>query len=434
MLRSRAVSLGAVLVGAMLAAAIIAAVLMPPPSQAQPPGGKGGFTPPPPKVFVAPAIAADIADHRSFVGTVLPIRRSLVGSAVAGRVEEYLIDYGQSVTAGQPVAILRRQIIQAELDAAKGDLAMRVAELDELEKSLPDEIEQARAKVDEAQSLLDYRRIRADRSKALGAREAKEILEEDTALAAQAAAGLRDAQAALRILTTGAREQKTLQAKARVDVQTAQVQRLTDEFDRHTMVAPFDGFVSAEHTEVGQWLKQGDPVAEIVELRSVDVEIAVLEDYISGLDTTVVGQVEVSALPGQTFPGQVAMINPQADARARTFPVKVRVENQFAAGQPLIRAGMFARVSLPLGKPVTRTLVPKDAVVLGGQTPVVYVATGTPAKSAVKPVPVKLGLASGTWIAVSGEIQPGELVIVEGNERVQPGMAIRTEPKKMEQP
>jgi multidrug efflux pump subunit AcrA (membrane-fusion protein) len=312
-----------------------------------------------------------------------------------------LIDYGQPVTAGQPVAILRRQSIQAELDAAKGDLAVRVAELEELEKSLPDEIEQARAKLDEAQSLLDYRRIRAERSKALGAKEVKEIVEEDAALATQAAAALRNAQAALRMLTAGPRDQKTLQAKARVDVQAAQVQRLTEEFDRHTMLAPFDGFVSAEHTEVGQWLKQGDPVAEIVELKSVDIEIAVLEDYVSGLDTTVVGQVEVSALPGQTFPGQVAMISPQADARARTFPVRVRV---------------------------------KDAVVLGGQSPIVYVAAGTPTKSAVKPVPVKLGLATGAWIAVSGEIQPGELVIVEGNERVRPGMEIRTEPKKMEQP
>ena len=31
----------------------------------------------------------------------------------------------------------------------------------------------------------------------------------------------------------------------------------------------------------------------------------------------------------EAIPGQVAVVNSQADARARTFPVEVRVENQF---------------------------------------------------------------------------------------------------------
>src|SRR4029453_16576806 len=110
----------------------------------------------------------------------------------------------------------------------------------------------------------------------------------------------------------------------------------------------------------------------------------------------------------------VPIVNPQADARAHTFPVKVRVENQFIAGQPLIKAGMFARVSLPVGKPVTRTLVPKDAVVLGGQSPLFFGGAGPPEKAVVRPLPVKLGVAKGTWIAVTGDIQPGEPIIVEG--------------------
>jgi multidrug efflux pump subunit AcrA (membrane-fusion protein) len=402
-------------------------------SQAQAPKGKGppgGLS----KVLVAPAQTAEVAEHRSFVGTVKPIRRSLVGSAAAGRVEEYLINEGEAVTAGQPIAILRRGIIQAELNAAKGSLAMREAELAELEKSLKDEIEQAEARLDNAEGQFAFRQGKVDRSRALGTSIAREILEEDTSLAIQAAATLREARAALRMLTQGPREQKTLQAKARVESQAAEVARLAEQFERHTMFAPFDGFVTAEHTEIGQWVMQGDPVAEIVELKEVDVEIAVLEDYVAGLDTSVVGEVEISALSGKTFPGRVALVNPQADARAHTFPVKVRVANEFAEGQPLIKAGMFARVSLPVGKPVARTLVPKDAVVLGGPSPMVFVAAGSPDKAVVKPVPVKLGAAAGTWIAVTGEVKPGDAIIVEGNERVRPGMEVVTQPKELAGP
>ncbi len=406
----------------------------PPQTLAQgPKGGKGG-APPPPKVLVAPAHTAEVSEQKTFVGTVKPIRRSLVGSAVPGRVEEYLINEGDAVQKGQPIADLRRGIIQAELDAAKGELAVRQAELAELEKSLPDEIEQAQSKVDIAQANVAFRQAKFERANKLGPSISREVLEEESAAATAAAGALREARAALRLLTEGAREQRTQQARARATAAAAEVQRLSEQFERHTMFAPFDGLVSAEHTEIGQWVMQGDPVAEIVEMKQVDVEIAVVEDYIAHLGSTVVADIEVPALAGQTFQGQIAIINPQADARARTFAVKVRVDNQFIGDHPLIKAGMFARVTLPVGQPIPRTLVPKDAVVLGGPSPVVFVADSAAGKTMVRPVPVKLGPATGAWISVAGQIQAGDQVIVEGNERVRPGQEVRTEPKEMKLP
>src|SRR5205085_10863983 len=89
-------------------------------AEAQAPKGKSA-APPAPKVLVTPARADTIAEPRTFVGTVKPIRHSLVGSAAAGRVEEYPINEGDAVKAGQPIAILRRGIIKAEVDTARGN-------------------------------------------------------------------------------------------------------------------------------------------------------------------------------------------------------------------------------------------------------------------------------------------------------------------------
>jgi RND family efflux transporter MFP subunit len=421
-----------------LAAAVLVAAFSffgnAPEGQAQGPKGSKGGPPPTPKVMVVAAQSGEVSEQKAFVGTVKPIRRSLVGSAAAGRVEQYLINEGDAVTAGQPIAILRRGVIQAELDVARGDLAVRQAELAELETSLKDEIEQASAKVDVAEANLTFRKGKVDRAKALANSISRELLEEESAMAIQAAGQLRDVRAALRLLTEGARDQKTQQAKARAQAAAAEVQRLTEQFQRHTMFAPFDGFVSAEHTEVGQWVMQGDPVAEIVELGQVDVEIAVVEDYIAALSTSVSGDVELPSLPGKSFTGQVAVINPQADARARTFPVKVRVDNVLEGSHPVLKAGMFARVTLPVGQPIPRTLVPKDAVVLGGPAPMVFVADAASGKPAVRPIPVTLGPASGPWISVQGDVKPGDHVIVEGNERVRPGMEVRAEAKEMKLP
>src|SRR5436190_13235338 len=109
-------------------------------------GGKGPSAPSAPKLLVTQAHADVIAEPRTFVGTVKPIRRSLVGSAAAGRVEEYLINEGDEVKAGQPIAHLRRGIIKAEVDAGRATLTMRQAELAESEKSYQEEVEQETAK------------------------------------------------------------------------------------------------------------------------------------------------------------------------------------------------------------------------------------------------------------------------------------------------
>src|SRR6185295_9970791 len=222
-------------------------------------------------------------------------------SAAAGRVEEYLINEGDVVKAGQPIAHLRRGIIKAEVDNARATLTMRQAEL-----------EQEQAKLATAQAELAFRQGKMDRSRSLGTSISRELFEEDSSLASKAASSVREHQAALRMLTQGARQMKTEQVRARVAAQQAELQRLEEQFDRHTLRAPFDGWVSAEHTEVGQWVMQGDPVAEIVELNAVDVEISVVEDFIANLHTSVEGVVEVPALPQEKFAGRVAMINPQA--------------------------------------------------------------------------------------------------------------------------
>src|SRR5689334_9844867 len=114
------------------------AISAPLPAQGPKAGAKG--PPPPPKGLVTAAPGGTVAKLRTFVGTVKPSRRSLIGSAAAGRIEQYLINEGDLVKAGQPIAHLRRGVITAELNVAKGDLAVREAELGELQKSYQEEI------------------------------------------------------------------------------------------------------------------------------------------------------------------------------------------------------------------------------------------------------------------------------------------------------
>jgi hypothetical protein len=97
---------------------------------------------------------------------------------------------------------------------------------------------------------------------------------------------------------------------------------------------------------------------------------------------------------------------------------------------------MFARVTLAVGRTEAALMVPKDALVLGGRAPVVFVVDLDPAaatKGKVRPVPVQLGMADGEDIEVKGPLTEGERVVTEGNERLFPGQEVevvqRTAPR-----
>ena len=122
------------------------------------------------------------------------------------------------------------------------------------------------------------------------------------------------------------------QAEARVAMQRAIVERLSDQIAKHTMYSRFAGYVTVEHTEVGQWLPRGEPVAEIIAIDEVDVLAKVLEAHIPFIVVGDEVSVEVPALGGRKMIGRVHAIIPEADERSRTFPVKVRLKNAAQSG------------------------------------------------------------------------------------------------------
>ncbi|GIW90707.1 MAG: hemolysin D [Pirellulaceae bacterium] len=383
------------------------------------------------RVVVAPVIEQSVLAGQEFVGTVVPEKRVVVGSAVDGRVIEFPIDEGQRVEAGATLAQLLTDTISLELQAAEAELELRREELAELENgSLPEEIAQALARMHQAQAQWQYAQARYQRSERLfreNMATSQEELDEARSAAQVAKAAYEESQAAYELIQKGPRAEKIAQARARLAMQQALVERLRDQIRKHTVVSRFAGYVVAEYTEVGAWLKRGDPVAEIIALDQVEVLVQVPENYIGALQHGHEVRVDVPALPQHTFLGTIRTVVPQADLRARTFPVKVLVTNTITPQGPLLKAGMLARVVLPIGKPEVATLVPKDALVLGGTSPMVFVVVqdaSQPGPMTVRAVPVELGVAHDGSVQVRGAVRAGDLVVVEGNERLRPGQPV----------
>jgi RND family efflux transporter MFP subunit len=396
---------------------------------------------PPSPVVTVNVAQREVAAGQTFVGQLQPSRRSIVGSAVDGRVVELLVDDGDPVgmesaedasrAVGQPMVQLLTDTISIEIDAARASAELRQQELAELEAGTrPEELTQALARLEGAEALMEFTQLQLNRVQALFDRSqvvTKEQLDEALSNAITARKNQIAAKAAHELAVAGPRKEQIAQAKARLAVAGEEVRRLEDQRNKYTIRAPFPGHVVAKVTEVGAWLSRGDPVMEVVALDPIEVDISVPEAAIAYVTPGAPVQVQVDAIRDQVFTGVVDRIIPQADYRARTFPVKVRLDNpRDEAGSHLLKAGMLARATLAVGQQQQALLVPKDAIVLGGPTPTVMMVQADPQskQSIAAAVPVQLGVAVEGLIQVIGELQPGQPVIVIGNERVRPGQPV----------
>jgi RND family efflux transporter MFP subunit len=138
-------------------------------------------------------------------------------------------------------------------------------------------------------------------------------------------------------------------------------------------------------------------------------------------------RVIIGSLNSLEVEGHVRAVVPRADDRARTFPVKVSITNSDGR----IAVGMLARVFLPVGAPEDAVIVPKDAIVEQGNQTVLF---RVGAEGAVERVQVETGSAAGAWVAVDGDLQPGDRIVTRGNERIFPGQSVEAEVMEYELP
>ena len=204
-------------------------------------------------------------------------------------------------------------------------------------------------------------------------------------------------------------------------VAESQIDTLAYRIDRTTVTAPFDGFVVAEHTQVGQWIQSGGPVVTLVDISSVRVAVDVPERYAVQLLPESRVRVTIPSMAGEVRDGRIDVILPRGDSMTRTFPVRVLLDNPDFA----IKAGMEAAATFDLSDRTTALMVPKDAVVTAGDRSLVYLVRDARAVAAsVTVVGYHEGLA-----AVSGDLKAGDMAVIRGNERLMPGqdVAAKTE-------
>lgn len=224
-------------IGLYLAAVLFAALgCTNQPALGQAPKGPPGGAPPPAAVIVAAVQEKPIADSRAFVGTLSPLQRSTIGSAVDGRVTEVPVEEGDWVQQGQPLCQLLTRTIEIEIAGAKAELQIRQQEYEEMQAgSRPEEIARAKAQLEETRALMVFAQEKQRRWQKLflsGNSTSKEEIELANSQAAAAEQAFAAAQADYDLAVKGPREEKIAQALARKLLAEEQVNLLTDRLEK----------------------------------------------------------------------------------------------------------------------------------------------------------------------------------------------------------
>ncbi len=187
------------------------------------------------------------------------------------------------------------------------------------------------------------------------------------------------------------------------------------------ILAPFSGTIGARQVSPGQVISRTTALTTLVDLDLVKIEMSVPERFLGQVEAGQKIAFQVDAYPTNRFTGEVFFISPQLDPGTRTALVKARVPNPDGR----LRAGMFAKLDLTVQLRAEALVIPEPALISNGDALSVFIV-GPQTTALQKPVQVGLRLAGR--VEITSGLQAGDLVIVEGIQKLFPNAPVRLAP------
>ena len=320
-------------------------------------------------------------------GTLQPTNQVDVGSEVSGIIDRVLVDFNATVKAGQILAELDTQQLDARVASATASLAV------------------AEASLTQSQATVTEMAAKVARSRELAARNiaSQQSLEADDAAARRAVAAVESAKAQVTSAQAQVKDAQTARAKAAIR-------------------SPIDGMVIAREIDPGQTVAatfQTPVLFKVAEdLRRMELHLDIDESDIGQVHAGQHAQFRVDAYPGRSFEGEITSVrfNPRQVNNVVTYDTVLSVSNP----ELLLRPGMTATAEILIAQKNDVLLVPNRALrflppdevqhATSGRSTRVWVESG----ASPSPVSVATGLSNGELTEIeAGPLAPGTRVIVD---------------------
>ncbi|MGI9861783.1 efflux RND transporter periplasmic adaptor subunit [Moorella naiadis] len=322
-----------------------------------------------PNYLTATASEGSIVETVSASGKIEAIHSIGLSFKNPGTIKAIYVEEGQSVKAGQLLALQDPTDLELQVKQAQANLDSALAKLKGLQAGpLATDVAQAEAGVEQAQAEYDSARDTLKRDQALYDAGALAAADLDNARKAEAtaAANLKKVQAALAALKNGTRPEDIAAAQAQVEAARAQLQLAQNNLAATEIRAPWDGIITNVNGQVGQRVGSNtsatDASNSFIFLVSPELQLRVQVNE-ADINRVKVGQeadFTVNAMPDRTFKGKVTAIAPQAQtvANIQLYDVLVDVSSAGAS----LKAGESASVTIIISRKDNVITIPRAAI------------------------------------------------------------------------
>jgi RND family efflux transporter MFP subunit len=315
-------------------------------------------------------------------GTVHARETAIVSAQVSGRIQQVLVREGDSVRAGQTLAVLDDAALRSSMAQAQSEVKAA-------------QNEQAAAQSDAAlaaSTLARYKQLQAEKS--VSPQEMDEVA--------------RRAEAASARLNA---------VRAQTEAAKAQASGARTMLGYTRLAAPFNGIVTARMADPGTLASPGVPLLQIDRAGAMQLDTTVDESAIAAIRKGMKAQVSIGGASSTGLTGVVAEIDPAADPSSHSFLVKIDLP---ASSQ--LRAGTYGTADFANGLRQA-ILVPRTAAVSRGSLVYAYVLDG---QGIAQLRYLTLGATHGDLVEVLSGISPGEKLVDAPSDRDLAGKRIET--------
>jgi RND family efflux transporter MFP subunit len=330
-------------------------------------------------------------------GSIQAITEGPILARADGYILKRMVDIGDHVTAGQPVA---------EIDAPEMDDQIRQAKANLLQAQAS--VDQAQANLQQGKSDVELARITAQRWASLVQRGVVSKQENDQ----------YQAQYQSKVSNVQSLEKGVLVQKSNVAAAEANLARLEKMQGYRIVKAPFEGVITLRNVDAGALVTAGNTLLyRIAQIGTMRTYVNVPQSNANSVKPGQIAQLSVTNLPGRVFTGTVARTANSLDPSSRTLLVEVHVPNPDGSLFP----GMYAQVDLTSSREHPPLLVPSDALISGAGGPSIAVVR---ADHTVHLQKIEVGRDYGDRLEVLTGLHEGDSIIPNPGDLAREGLKV----------
>ena len=212
-------------------------------------------------------------------------------------------------------------------------------------------------------------------------------------------------------------------AIANAEQARAQAETIRATIAKKTIRSPFNGRLGIRQVNLGQILREGDPIVTLQALDPIYVDFTLPQQQLPQVRHGLTVQVTGDALPGETIEGRITAINPLVDVETRSIKMQATLSNR----REKLRPGMFVNVSVGLPSRQKVLIIPATAVLYAPYSDSVFVVEESKEGKGSKTLRqqfVRLGEKRGDFVAVTSGLKEGETIVSTGVFKLRNGLSV----------